>query len=88
MALYDWVRDEGFITSNPIPSRTTYGNDESFIMLVRDIQFQDVKSGGYTRFPTLYDVALANNGKNYIAVTDNTRLVQDPPNINKLKGGY
>jgi len=80
MALSDWVRNDGYINSTPGPS-PSYTNNETFIMLVRDIQYQDVKTGGYTRFPTLYDVALANQGKNYIPVTDNTRLVQDPPNI-------
>lgn len=88
MALHDWVRNDGFINSNPQPARTTYGNEESFVMLVRDIQFQDVQSGGYTRFPTLYDVATANAGQNYINVTDNTKLVQDPPDPNKARGGY
>lgn len=88
MALHDWVRNDGLINSNPLPQRTVYGNDESFVMLVRDIQFQDVKSGGYNKFPTLYDVALANGGKNYISVTDNTKLVQDPPNPNKARGLY
>jgi hypothetical protein len=80
MALRDWVRHEGNIESTPSPSPHTYGNDETFIMLVRDIQFQDVQSGAYNRFPTLYDVASANAGRNYIPVTDNTKLIQDPPN--------
>jgi hypothetical protein len=81
MALKDWVRNDGYIESLPAPSPPVYVNDETFIMLVRDIQFQDVKTGGYNNFPTLYDVALANKGKNYIPVTDNTKLIQDPPNI-------
>lgn len=84
MALRDWVRHEGTIESTPAPS-FTYQNDEEFIMLVRDIQYQDVKTGGYNAFPTLYDVAIANAGKNYIPVTDNTKLVQDPPNPNSLR---
>jgi hypothetical protein len=79
MALKDWVRHEGEIASTPAPTYS-YNNDESFIMLVRDIQYQDVKTGGYKKFPTLYDVAMANGGKTYIPVTDNTKLVQDPPN--------
>lgn len=84
MALKDWVRHDGYIDSYPGPSNT-YSNDEEFIMLVRDIQFQDVHSGVYNNFPTLYDVALANGNKNYIYVTDNTKLVQDPPNPNLYK---
>lgn len=86
MALRDWVRNDGYVESFPAPSSpTTYRGDEEFIMLVRDIQYQDVKFGGYNRFPTLYDVALANKGKNYIPVTDNTKLIQDPPNINVIR---
>lgn len=84
MALRDWVRNDGVMNSTPGPSNS-YINDETFIMLVRDIQFQDVHSGVYNRFPTLYDVALANKGKNYIPVTDNTKLVQDPPNPKTLR---
>lgn len=79
MALKDWVRHEGTIESVPGPVSYADDNAETFIMLVRDIQFQDVKFGGYSRFPNLYDVALANKGKNYIPVTDNTKLIQDPP---------
>lgn len=85
MALKDWVRNDGFIGSIPGPSTSGGYRDEEFIMLVRDIQYQDITSGGYTRMPTLYDVALANKGKNYISVTDNTKLVQDPPNPNALR---
>ena len=81
MALRDWVRNDGYINSIPGTS-PQYRGDEEFIMLVRDIQYQDIKFGAYNRFPTLYDVALANQGKNYIPVTDNTKLVQDPPNMN------
>jgi hypothetical protein len=77
MALNDWVRHEGYFDS--VPGPLPYGNDEQFIMLVRDIQFQDVKNGAYNRFPTLYDVAASNKGKYYIPITDNTKLVQDPP---------
>jgi len=84
MALKDWVRNDGNMNSIPASSNS-YKNDETFIMLVRDIQFQDVKSGVYNRFPTLYDVASANLGKNYIPVTDNTKLAQDPPNPNLLR---
>lgn len=81
MALKDWVRNDGYVDSYPLPSNT-YRSDEEFIMLVRDIQYQDVQTGVYNRFPTLYDIALANGNKNYIYVTDNTKLVQDPPNLN------
>lgn len=87
MALRDWVRHDGEIESLPAPSYS-YTNDETFIMLVRDIQYQDVKTGVYNRFPTLYDVASANAGKNYISVTDNTKLVQDPPNPNLIRKQY
>ena len=79
MALKDWVRHEGIIDSVPGPSTSVDDNKETFIMLVRDLQFQDVKSGSYNRFPTLYDVATANKGRNYIPVTDNTKLIQNPP---------
>lgn len=84
MALKDWVRNDGYIDSYPLPSNT-YNNDEEFIMLVRDIQFQDINNGAYNRFPTLYDIALANGNRNYIYVTDNTKLVQEPPNPNIYK---
>ena len=86
MALKDWVRNDGYIVSIPAPSPpVAYRSDEQFIMLVREIQYQDIKSGGYYNFPTLYDVALANKGKNYIPVTDNTKLIQDPPNPNLVR---
>lgn len=87
MALRDWVRNDGLINSTPGPSNS-YRGDEEFIMLVRDIQYQDIQTGAYHRFPTLYDVAQANGGRNYINVTDNTKLVQDPPNLNNLKNRY
>ena len=84
MALRDWVRNDGFVNSvsSPSPTPSVYRSDEEFIVLVRDIQYQDIYSGSYNRFPTLYDVALANKGRNYIPVTDNTKLIQDPPNPN------
>ena len=84
MALRDWARHEGTVDSYPAP-QPSYNNDEEFIMLVRDIQYQDVKTGVYNKFPTLYDVAMANGGRNYIPVTDNTKLVQDLP---KTSNGY
>jgi hypothetical protein len=88
MALRDWVRNDGYVESTPGPSQSSGYRDEEFIMLVRNIQFQEVQSGAYTRFPTLYDVALANRGKNYIPVTDNTKLVQDPPDPHFRTNGY
>lgn len=84
MALRDWVRNDGYIESYPPPSNDVYRSDEEFIMLVRDIQYQDIKNGGYNRFPTLYDVALANKGRNYIPVTDNNKLIQELPNPRSL----
>ena len=84
MALKDWVRNDGYVESYPLPSPPEQRVEE-FIMLVRDIQYQDIQSGAYNRFPTLYDVALANKGKNYIPVTDNTKLIQDPPNPNAFR---
>lgn len=78
MALKDWVRNDGFINSTP-ESIPQYRED-SYILLIRDIQYQDIQNYSYTRFPTLYDIASANKGKNYIPVTDNTKLIQDPPN--------
>lgn len=87
MALKDWVRHEGNIESVPEPSNSIL-NDQQFIMLVREIQFQDVKTGAYNRFPNLYDVALSNKGRNYVPVTDNTKLIQDPPDprlVNSLR---
>lgn len=85
MALKDWVRSEGYIDSVPGAYSTPYRSDNDFIMLVRDIQFQDVKGGGYASFPTLYDVASANRGRTYIPITDNTKLIQDPPNPKAIR---
>jgi hypothetical protein len=85
MALKDWVRSEGYIDSVSGAYSTPYRSDNDFIMLVRDIQFQDVKGGGYTSFPTLYDVASANRGRTYIPITDNTKLIQDPPNPKAIR---
>ena len=83
MALKDWVRSEGYIDS--VPGAYSTPSDNDFIMLVRDIQFQDVKGGGYTSFPTLYDVASVNRGRTYIPITDNTKLIQDPPNPKAIR---
>lgn len=81
MALRDWVRHEGDIN---IPFYSTSSdNNEDYIMIIRDIQYQDIQQGSYTKYPTLYDVAMANTGKNYIHVTDNTKLQQDPPKLNR-----
>ena len=88
MALRDWVRNDGYVESIPGPSQSSGYRDEEFIMLVRNIQYSEVQSGAYNRFPTLYDVALANRGKNYIPVTDNTKLVQDPPDPKFRQNGY
>lgn len=91
MALKDWVRHEGDINSVPSQLPPPSHRDESFVMLVREIQFQDVKFSNYNRFPTLYDVALSNKGRTYIPVTDNTKLVQDPPNpalVNSYRKNY
>ena len=88
MALKDWVRHDGFIENPSSPPPLPYNSDENFVMLVRTIQYQDVLNGSYTRFPTLYDIASANRGKNYIPVTDNTKLIQDPPDprlINSIR---
>lgn len=85
MALKDWVRSEGYIDSVPNTYTTPYRSDNDFIMLVRDIQFQDIKGGGFTSFPTLYDVASANRGRTYIPITDNTKLIQDPPNPKAIR---
>jgi hypothetical protein len=78
MALRDWVRNDGFINSTPEASPQY--REDSYILLIRDIQYQDIQNYSYMRFPTLYDIASANKGKNYIPVTDNTKLIQDPPN--------
>lgn len=86
MALKDWVRNDGYI--NTVLYISDNYRDQEFIMLVREIQYQDVKTGVHNMFPTLYDVALANRGRNYIPVTDNTKLVQELPNPNALRNRY
>lgn len=85
MALKDWVRNDGYIDSIPGAYSTPYRSDNDFIMLVRDIQYQDVKNGKYISFPTLYDVASANMGRTYIPITDNSKIIQDPPNPNAFR---
>lgn len=52
--------------------------DESFIMLVRNIQYNDIVKNKYQSFNSLYDVAMSNGG-NYINITNNYKLKQDPP---------
>lgn len=53
-------------------------NDESFILLVRTIQYEDIVKDKYKRFNSLYDIAMTNNG-NYIPVNNNYELRQEPP---------
>lgn len=63
-------------------------NDESFIMLVRNIQYDDIVKNRYPNFNSIYDVAMSNRG-NYIYVNNNYDLIQTPPDptiINKYKG--
>jgi hypothetical protein len=84
MALQDWVRHEGNINSVPYTTNFSGTRDEQFIMMVRDIQYQDVNSGRYNYFQNLYDIALSNN-KNYMHITDNTNAIKDPPNLNNIK---
>ena len=76
----DKFRWEGYVDSTPSPDiQPSNGTDESFIMLVRNIQFRDVHSNAYKGFNSLYDVATSNKG-NYIDVNNNYQAVQDPPN--------
>jgi len=86
---YAKFRWEGYVdsTPNPINLPSNIYDDKSFIMLVRDIQFQDIKSNAYKGFNSLYDVAKKNGG-NYIEVNNNYQNIQDPPNpdlINHLR---
>ena len=53
-------------------------NDESFILLVRTIQYDDIVKNKYKNFNSLYDVAISNNGV-YIPINNNYELRQDPP---------
>jgi hypothetical protein len=84
MALQDWVRHDGNINSVPYVTSPGGYREEEFIMLVRDIQYQDVSSGRYNYFQNLYDIALSSN-KNYMHITDNKNSIKDPPNLNKLR---
>lgn len=56
-------------------------DDESFIMLVRDIQYDDVVKDKYKNFNSLYDIAMNNPG-HYISVNNNYELLQEPPDLN------
>ena len=78
---YAKFRWDGYANSTPNPENLPSNglDDESFIMLVREIQFQDVKSNSYKGFNSLYDVA-KNNGGSFINVNNNHRVIQDPPN--------
>lgn len=87
MALQDWVRHDGYINSVPYTTSPGAHREEEFIMLVRDIQFNDVKTGNYNRFKTLYDVALSSSGQHYIHITNNPNpnLIQEPPNLSNIR---
>jgi len=78
MALNDWVRHEGPLNTSPNPEKFDHLSDEQFILLVRDIQYDDITKHKYTHFSSLYDVAMANSG-NYIPITNNYQLRQEPP---------
>ena len=81
MALRDWVRHEGPVNSSPNPQKFDHLSDEKFIMLVRDIQYDDVSKGRVQHFNSLYDVAMSNPGS-YININNNYELHQNPPNPN------
>ena len=62
-------------------------NNENFIMLVRNIQYDDISKNRYQNFNSLYDIAMSNSGS-YIQVNNNYELRQDPPDptiINRYK---
>jgi hypothetical protein len=84
MAIQDWVRHEGPLNTSPNPQRFDHLNDEQFILLVRDIQYDDISKGNYTKFNSLYDVAMSNSGS-YIPITNNYKLKQEPPNPSKYR---
>ena len=87
MALQDWVRHEGPVNSSPNPQQFDHLNDEQFIMLVRDIQYDDIAKNRVQHFNSLYDVAMANPGS-YININNNYELRQTPPDpniVNKYK---
>ncbi len=78
MALNDWVRHEGPLNTSSNPQKFDHLSDENFILLVRDIQYEDITKQKYTHFNSLYDVAMSNSGS-YIPITNNFQLRQDPP---------
>lgn len=53
-------------------------DDETFILLVRNIQYDDIVKDKYKRFNSLYDIALQNPGV-YIPINNNFELRQEPP---------
>ena len=82
MALRDWVRHEGTVDSSPTPgSGFDHLTDEQFIMLVRNIQYDDIVKNRVQHFNSLYDVAMTNPGS-YINVNNNYELQQSPPDPN------
>ena len=89
MSLRDKFRWEGYVNNTlPTPIEADYTNSlpnyETFIMITRDFQHQDISSGRYKAFNSLYDVAAKNKG-NYIEVNNNYQSIQDPPNLSHLK---
>ncbi len=82
MALKDWVRHEGTIKSSPEPASSfDHLTDEQFIILVRNIQYDDITKGKVKHFNSLYDVAMSNPGS-YININNNYELHQNPPDPN------
>jgi len=81
MALQDWVRHEGPVNSSPNPQKFDHLSDDKFIMLVRDIQYDDISKGRVQHFNSLYDVAMSNPGS-YININNNYELHQNPPDPN------
>jgi len=88
MSLRDKFRWEGYINSTPNPTTDDFNgtlqNYESFVMLVRDIKYQDITTQSYKQFNSMYDVATKNKG-NYIEINNNYKSIQDPPNPNSFK---
>jgi len=84
MALRDWVRHEGTVDSPTLGNQFDHLTDEQFIMLVRNIQYEDISKNRVQHFNSLYDVAMANPGS-YINITNNYKLRQEPPNPSQYK---
>ena len=85
MALGDWVRHEGTIGQGG--TKFDHISDEQFIMLVRDIQYDDVVKNRVRFFNSMYDVAMNNSGS-YIPMSNNYELRQEPPDprvVNQYK---